>query len=77
MIKRRRSMEQQNKSKQIILPVLPLPEQVMFPNMTRPLHVVRERSVKALKYAIEHNSEILMLTMKEVADNPDWMNSTK
>ncbi|MDQ1329274.1 MAG: ATP-dependent Lon protease [Candidatus Poribacteria bacterium] len=71
MIKRRRSMEQQNKSRQIILPVLPLPEQVMFPNMTRPLHVVRERSVKALKYAIEHNSEILMLTMKEVADNPD------
>jgi len=71
MIKRRRSMEQQNKFKQVILPVLPLPEQVMFPNMTRPLHVVRERSVKALKYAIEHNSEILMLTMKEVADNPD------
>jgi ATP-dependent Lon protease len=71
MIKRRRSIEQQNKPKQIILPVLPLPEQVMFPNMTRPLHVVRERSVKALKYTIEHNSEILMLTMKEVTDNPD------
>jgi len=71
MIKRRRSMEQQNKPKQIILPVLPLPEQVIFPNMTRPLHVVRERSVKALKYAIEHNSEIMMITMKQVADNPD------
>jgi hypothetical protein len=34
MIKRRRSIEQQNKSKQVILPVLPLPERVIFPNMT-------------------------------------------
>ena len=70
MIKRKISMEKQSKPKQVLLPVLPLPEQVIFPNMTRPLHVVRERSVNALKHAIEHNSEILMLTMKQVFDNP-------
>ena len=70
MIRSRKST-QENKSKQFILPVLPLPEQVVFPSMTRPLHVVRERSVNALKHVIEHNGEILLLTMKTVVDNPD------
>jgi len=67
---RRKQPKQENKPNQFTLPVLPLPEQVMFPNMTRPLHVVRERSVNALKYVIEHDEEILLLTMKAVSDNP-------
>ncbi|HGJ65757.1 TPA: endopeptidase La, partial [bacterium] len=70
MIRSRKS-NQENMPKQFILPVLPLPEQVIFPNMTRPLLVVRERSVNALKHVIENNSEILLLTMKNVVDNPD------
>ena len=70
MIRNRNSTERQNKLKQIMLPVLPLPEKVIFPNMTHPLHVVRERSVKALKSAIEHDSEIILITMRHPADNP-------
>jgi ATP-dependent Lon protease len=70
MIRNRNSTERQNKLKQIILPVLPLPEKVIFPNMTHPLLVVRERSVKALKFAIEHDSEIILITMRHPADNP-------
>ena len=70
MIRNRNSTERQNKLKQIMLPVLPLPEKVIFPNMTHPLHVVRERSVKALKFAIEHDSEIILITMRHPADNP-------
>jgi ATP-dependent Lon protease len=70
MIRNRNSTERQNKLKQIILPVLPLPEKVIFPNMTHPLHVVRERSVKALKFAIENDSEIILITMRHPADNP-------
>lgn len=53
-----------------ILPVLPLPEQVMFPNMTRPYLMVKERYVAAVRFAIETNNEILMLTMKNNTENP-------
>lgn len=70
MIRNRNSIERQNKLKQVILPVLPLPEKVIFPKMTHPLHVVRERSVKALKFAIEHDSEIILITMRNSTDNP-------
>jgi ATP-dependent Lon protease len=53
-----------------VLPILPFPEQVMFPNMLRPYHVVRERSVAAVRYAIETDGEILLLTMKQTVDDP-------
>ena len=77
-MKRRRSIGEQGTSKNIssnevkghILPVLPLPEQVMFPNMPRPYLVVRERSVAAVRYAIETDSEILLLTMRETVADP-------
>ena len=59
-----------NEVKGRILPVLPFPEQVMFPNMLRPYHVVRERSVAAVRYATETNGEILLLTMKQTVDDP-------
>ena len=59
-----------DKEKKHILPILPLPGQVMFPNMTRPYLVAREQSVAAIRYAIENNSKILMLTMKQIVDNP-------
>jgi ATP-dependent Lon protease len=69
MIKRKQS-GQDDKLKQFILPVLPLPERVMFPNSTGPFHVVRERSVNALKHVTEHGGEILLLTQKVFSDNP-------
>ena len=56
----------------LILPVLPLPGQVLYPNpkMTHGYHVVRKRSVAAVKYAIETSGEILLLTMKQEVENP-------
>ncbi len=53
-----------------ILPVLPLPEEVMFPAGTRAYHVTRKQRVAAVRHAIETNGEILLLTMKETVDNP-------
>ncbi len=78
-MKRKRSTEQKKTLKDIvssdeikkrILPVLPLPEQVMFPNMPRPYLVVRKRSVAAVRHAIKSDGEVLLLTMKQTVDNP-------
>lgn len=77
-MKRRWSIGQTKVSKDIlseevkaqIIPVLPLPEQVVFPNVPSPYLIVRERSVAAVRYAIETSSEILLLAMKETVDAP-------
>jgi ATP-dependent Lon protease len=60
----------QSKKNTRILPVLPLPEQVMFPNMIRPYLIVKERSVEVVKYAIATNQEILLLAMKQNVNDP-------
>ncbi len=70
MIKRKPINNLKDKLNEHIVPVLPLPDQVMFPNTTRPFLVIRERSVKAFKHAINGNHDILLLTMKNVSDNP-------
>ena len=56
--------------KGLVLPVLPLSEVVMFPGVIRPWLVTREHCVAAVRYAIETNSEILLLTMKRTVDKP-------
>jgi ATP-dependent Lon protease len=79
-MKRRWSIGQTKVSKDVsskevkaqILPVLPLPEQVVFPNTPlSPYLIARERSVAAVRYAIEIGSEILLLAMKEAVDVPE------
>jgi len=80
---RQRQSPEQQKSKSVdkcfseaekyILPVLPLPGQVLYPNpkMTNAYQVVRKQSVAAARYAVEvTNSNILLLTMKHEIDNP-------
>ena len=53
------------------LPVLPLPETVVFPYMIAPLFVNRERSIKAVDQSLAENRMILLVTQKNPAiDDP-------
>ena len=49
------------------LPVLPLRDIVVFPNVTTPLFVGREKSINALDFVMSESKKILLLTQK----NPD------
>ena len=51
----------------VIYPVLPLRDIVVYPKMIVPLFVGREKSVSALQSAIEHSQSIVLLTQKEGA----------
>ena len=46
-------------------PILPLRDVVVFPNMVVPLFVGREKSIKALEYAMSHNKEIFLSAQKD------------
>lgn len=52
-----------------ILPLLPLREIVIFPNMVAPLFVGRERSVRALEEAMNLNKEIFLAAQMKVGPN--------
>lgn len=53
------------------LPVLPLPETVVFPYMIAPLFVNRERSIRAVDQSLAENRMILLVTQKNPAvDDP-------
>lgn len=51
-------------SEQLVLPLLPLRDVVVFPHMVIPLFVGREKSIKALEYAMESNKNILLVAQK-------------
>jgi ATP-dependent Lon protease len=52
-------------------PILPLRDVVVFPNMVVPLFVGREKSIKALEYAMSHEKDIFLAAQKDAAvDNP-------
>ncbi len=53
------------------LPVLPLRDIVVFPDMVAPLFVGREKSVRALEMIEEAENEIMLVAQKDAAiDNP-------
>ncbi len=53
------------------LPVLPLRDIVVFPNMIVPLFVGREKSVKALEAVMKNDQRVLLLTQKDSSlENP-------
>ena len=55
-----------------VLPVLPLRDIVVFPNMVVPLFVGREKSVRALENVMENNRKIVLVAQKDAGDNdPD------
>ncbi len=64
-------MIEENSSK--ILPLIPLRDIVVFPNMVAPLFVGREKSVKALEDAMNNDKEIILVTQRDSAiDNPEY-----
>jgi ATP-dependent Lon protease len=64
-----------NNENNILYPILPLRDIVMFPGMVAPLFVGREKSVKALEYVIGDNKKILMVTQKNAnVDEPNAEN---
>ena len=58
-----------------LLPVLPLRDIVVFPNMVAPLFVGREQSVNALNHVMTGDKKIFLLSQKNSkVDNPDKEN---
>ena len=58
-----------------ILPVLPLRDIVVFPNMVAPLFVGREQSVNAINHVMTGDKKIFLLSQKNSKiDNPDKEN---
>jgi ATP-dependent Lon protease len=54
-----------------VLPVLPLRDIVVFPNMVAPLFVGRDKSVRALEEVEKSNNEILLVAQREAGvDDP-------
>ncbi len=51
-------------SEQLVLPLLPLRDVVVFPHMVIPLFVGRQKSIKALELAMEANKNILLVAQK-------------
>jgi ATP-dependent Lon protease len=61
------------KRQNIILPLIPLREVVTFPAAIVPILVGRERSVNALKYAMEYYNNFLFLSVQknQITETPD------
>jgi ATP-dependent Lon protease len=56
-------------------PLLPLRDVVVFPNVVVPLFVGRDKSIKALEYAMSHQKEIFLSAQKDAkVDNPTPQN---
>ncbi|MGZ8227031.1 MAG: endopeptidase La [Methylococcaceae bacterium] len=57
----------------VLIPVLPLRDVVVYPHMVIPLFVGRERSIDALEAAMKDNKEVLLVAQKEAdIDEPDF-----
>ncbi len=55
-------------------PLLPLRDVVVFPNMVVPLFVGRNKSIKALEYAMSHEKEVFLAAQKDAkVDDPSPM----
>ena len=64
--KDRQADEQDNQADEvIILPVIPTPGKVFFPRISTPLNVIRKMGVRATKYAVQANQDVLLLNQKD------------
>ncbi|HRO28455.1 MAG TPA: LON peptidase substrate-binding domain-containing protein, partial [Luteimonas sp.] len=65
-------MTDQPHSESLELPVLPLRDVVVFPNMVIPLFVGRDKSIRALDIAMEGDKRILLVAQKSAeTDDPE------
>ncbi|MEZ4703665.1 MAG: endopeptidase La [Bdellovibrionota bacterium] len=51
------------------VPLLPLRDIIVFPHMVLPLYVGRQKSIKALEYAMENDQELLLSAQKNAKTN--------
>lgn len=56
-----------SQTQEITIPVLPLRDVVVYPNMVIPLFVGRQRSIKALKFAMEQTKQIFLVAQKDAS----------
>src|SRR5437016_8075628 len=71
LVKAEQPPEQQQVKIPDVLPVLPLPDMVVFPYMIVPLFVNRDRSAKAVDQALSENRMILLVSQKNAeVDDP-------
>jgi ATP-dependent Lon protease len=58
-------------SEEFDFPLLPLRDVVVFPNMVVPLFVGRDKSIKALEYAMSKDKEVFLSAQRDAkVDNP-------
>jgi len=63
---------QQNAEQTLSLPLLPLRDVVVYPQMVIPLFVGREKSIQALEAAMEAGKRVLLVAQREASkDDPD------
>ncbi|WP_110599349.1 endopeptidase La [Salinicola lusitanus] len=61
----------QSSDQTLKLPLLPLRDVVVYPQMVIPLFVGREKSIRALETAMEHDKRVLLVAQREAAhDDP-------
>ncbi|MGL5286329.1 MAG: LON peptidase substrate-binding domain-containing protein, partial [Aeromonas sp.] len=59
------------RSERIEIPVLPLRDVVVYPHMVIPLFVGREKSIRCLEAAMEHDKKVLLIAQKDAStDDP-------
>lgn len=64
---------EQNAEQTLNLPLLPLRDVVVYPQMVIPLFVGREKSIRALEAAMEHDKRILLVAQREASqDDPEF-----
>jgi ATP-dependent Lon protease len=64
---------QKMKESEIVIPVLPLRDVVVYPHMVIPLFVGRQKSIDALNAAMLENKQILLVAQKEAGvDEPEF-----
>ena len=55
---------QKDSSDNLVFPVLPLRDVIVFPNMVIPLFVGRDKSIKSLEVAMDDNKQIMLVAQK-------------
>lgn len=62
------------RSERIEIPVLPLRDVVVYPHMVIPLFVGREKSIRCLEAAMDHDKKIMLVAQKEASTDEPGIN---